>query len=165
MIIGLFCAGHIILPPVWVSCRSAWRQKVGFGWERLLLVLLGCGGSLGGHDCHMHATHLLKRRSASSSSSSFPFLAAPWIKFSWCKRADWAVTWVLYNALCNALYVIRGFLCNLLAGHLLNKEPGLIPVSWERAKWRGTHRFAASGLLADWEGVELEGQKSKSMQL
>lgn len=79
--------------------------------------------------------------------------------------ADWAVTQVLYNVLCNALYVIRGFLCNLFAGHLLNQGPDLIPITWEKAKWRGTDEFAVSGLIAAWEGVVLEVQESKSMQL
>lgn len=80
MIIGLFSAGHITVPPVQVSRRWAGSQKVGFGWELLLLGWLLGGGALAGHVWHMHATHLLKRRRA--SSSFFPFLAAPRINFS-----------------------------------------------------------------------------------
>lgn len=79
--------------------------------------------------------------------------------------ADWAMTWVLYNALCNALYVIRGFLCNLFAGHLPNQRPDLTPVTWEKAKRSFTYGFAVSELIASWKGVVLEGQESKSMQL
>lgn len=61
--------------------------------------------------------------------------------------------------LCNALYVIRDFLCNLFAGHLLNQGPDLIPVIWKKVKWRGTDRFAGFGLLAAWDGVVLEARK------
>lgn len=53
-------------------------------------------------------------------------------------------------------------MCNLLAGPLLDKEPDLTPVTWERAKWRSTHGFADSGLLAAWEGVELNGRKANT---
>jgi len=41
----------------------------------------------------------------------------------------------------------------------------LIPVIWEKAKWRGIDGFAVSVLLTTWEGVVLEGQESKSVQL